>query len=146
MRGCHRRIVFVVGCSGNRKTDKVNDKDLRRSEPGGSSGFGRRVVLLAGILLNTLLCSGQNVATNPGFETGDTSGWFPFGSPTISAQTAQVHSGTYAALVQNRTATYMGIAQSLQGVLQAGQPYNISAWVRLGSGAAQTVQMTIKKT
>lgn len=87
----------------------------------------------------------QNLVTNPGFETGDTSGWFAFGSPTISAETSQVHSGTYAALVNNRTATYMGIAQSLLGVLQTNETYNISAWVRLVSGTNQTMQLTIQQ-
>ena len=91
-------------------------------------------------------CFGQNLAQNPGFETGDTSGWFAFGTSAVSAQSAQVHSGAYAALVQNRTATWNGIAQSLAGVLQPGQTYSLSVWVRLAAGPAQTVQLTIKKT
>ena len=62
------------------------------------------VAALIGLLiLHTSVCLAQNLATNPGFETGNTSGWFPFGSPTISVQTTQVHSGTYSAIVQNRT-------------------------------------------
>jgi glucuronoarabinoxylan endo-1,4-beta-xylanase len=98
------------------------------------------------MFVSTVFSYGQNLATNPGFETGDTSGWFAFGAPTISAQSTQVHSGTFAALVQNRTATYNGIAQTLTSVLQPNQTYNISAWVRIGSGAAQTMQLTLKKT
>src|SRR4051812_13238620 len=109
-------------------------------------GFRRRVAVLCGILANTVLCYGQNLATNPGFETGNLSGWFAFGSPTISVQSTQVHSGTYAVLVQNRTATFNGIAQTLTSVLQPNQTYNISAWARIGSGAAQTMQLTVKKT
>ncbi len=88
----------------------------------------------------------QNLATNPGFETGDTTGWFAFGSPTISVETNQVHSGAYAAVVTNRTATYMGIAQSFLGDLQSGQTYDVSAWVRLVSGGSQTMQLTMQKT
>jgi glucuronoarabinoxylan endo-1,4-beta-xylanase len=88
----------------------------------------------------------QNLAQNPGFETGDTSGWSPFGATTISAQTAQVHSGSYAALVQNRTATWNGIAQSMQAIIVPGQAYNLSVWVRVGSGTNQTVQLTMRKT
>ena len=87
-----------------------------------------------------------HVVTNPGFETGDTTGWFAFGSPTISAQTSQVHSGSHAALVANRTDTWMGIAQEFQGVLQANHAYTVSAWLRLDSGANQTMQLTMKKT
>jgi glucuronoarabinoxylan endo-1,4-beta-xylanase len=86
----------------------------------------------------------QNLATNPGFETGNTSGWQPFGSATISAETDQVHSGNYAALVASRTATYMGIAQPLTGVLQAGQTYAISAWMRLVNSTNQTAFLTIQ--
>src|SRR5262249_27371987 len=36
--------------------------------------------------------TGPNVITNPGFETG-VAPWFPFGSPTLTATTAQAHSG-----------------------------------------------------
>src|SRR5579862_271513 len=102
------------------------------------------------LLLGLLVTAGwsgqaQNLVTNPGFETGNTSGWFAFGSPTISVETSQVHSGTYACLVTNRTATYMGIAQSFVGVLTPGQTYNVSAWVRLVSGGNQTMQLTMQK-
>ncbi|HTQ50695.1 MAG TPA: carbohydrate binding domain-containing protein, partial [Candidatus Acidoferrales bacterium] len=88
----------------------------------------------------------QNLLTNPGFETGNTTGWFAFGSPTLTAESTQVHSGSYACAVTGRTASYMGIAQSLVGVLQAGQTYNVSAWVRLNGGTSQTMQLTMQKT
>jgi glucuronoarabinoxylan endo-1,4-beta-xylanase len=88
----------------------------------------------------------QNLVTNPGFETGDTTGWFAFGPPTISVETSQVHSNTYACLVTNRTSTWNGIAQSFVGVLQPNQTYDVSAWVRLVSGASQTMQLTMQKT
>jgi glucuronoarabinoxylan endo-1,4-beta-xylanase len=60
-------------------------------------------------------------------------------------ETNQVHSGTYAAQVTGRTSTWNGIAQSLVGDLQSGQTYNVSAWVRLVSGANQTMQLTLQK-
>lgn len=97
------------------------------------------------IFLHAGIAAAQNLATNPGFETGNTSGWFGFGSPTISAVTAPVHSGTYSALVTNRTATYMGIAQGLQGVLATNVIYAVSVWVQLASGTGQTVQFTAQK-
>ncbi|MGA2281958.1 MAG: YDG domain-containing protein [Verrucomicrobiota bacterium] len=112
-----------------------------------SSPSGSLLSLLAviGFLLQAGMAAAQNLATNPGFETGNTTGWFAFGSPTISAQTIQVHSGSYAGLVTNRTATYMGIAQSFQGVLQTNQTYNVSAWLRLVSGTNQTMQLTMEQ-
>ena len=112
-----------------------------------TSQFNLNNALILGfLLLATVSVGAQNLVTNPGFETGDTTGWFAFGTPTIAAETSQVHSGTYAAQVSNRTQTFMGIAQSFVGVLQAGQTYNVSAWVRLVSGGNQTMQLTMQKT
>ena len=102
--------------------------------------------LLLGICLHANVGRAQNLATNPGFESGDTSGWSAFGPPTISAQSGQVHAGNYAALVQNRTETWNGIAQSFLGKMQPGQTHNLSVWVRLTEGASQTVQLTMQKT
>jgi glucuronoarabinoxylan endo-1,4-beta-xylanase len=87
-----------------------------------------------------------NLLTNPGFETGNTTGWFPFGSPTLTAENTVVHSGNYACAVTTRTATYMGAAQSLLGLLQSGQTYNVSAWVMLDGGSSQTMQLTLQDT
>ena len=105
-----------------------------------------QAAVVIGFVLQAGLAAAQNLVTNPGFETGNTTGWFPFGSPTLSVETSQVHSGTYACLVTNRTATYMGIAQSFQGDLQAGQTYDVSAWVRLVNGGNQTMHLTMQKT
>jgi glucuronoarabinoxylan endo-1,4-beta-xylanase len=106
-----------------------------------------QALLAIGLVLQSLIAAAQsNLAANPDFETGNTVGWFAFGSPTISVESSQVHSGTYACLVTNRTATYMGIAQSFAGVLSAGQTYEVSAWVRLVSGGNQTMQLTMQKT
>jgi glucuronoarabinoxylan endo-1,4-beta-xylanase len=98
------------------------------------------------VLQAGLAVAQPNLVNNPGFETGNTSGWSPFGSVTLAAETSQVHSGTYAAQVTGRTATYMGISQSFVGALQSGQTYNVSAWVRLISGGSQTMQLTMQKT
>jgi glucuronoarabinoxylan endo-1,4-beta-xylanase len=112
-----------------------------------TSPFNLNNALILGFLFSGAgFVSAQNLVTNPGFETGDTTGWLAFGSPTIAAETSQVHSGTYAAQVSNRTQTFMGIAQSFVGVLEAGQTYNVSAWVRLVSGGSQTMQLTMQKT
>jgi glucuronoarabinoxylan endo-1,4-beta-xylanase len=88
----------------------------------------------------------QNLVTNPGFETGDTTGWFAFGSPTVSVEASEVHSGSYAAEVSNRSQAYDGIAQSFLGLLQSGQTYNVTIWLRLASGTNQTVQLTMQET
>ncbi len=106
-----------------------------------------QATLVIGLILQAGMAVAQpNLVMNPDFETGTTTSWSPFGSCTIAAETSQVHSGTYAAQVSNRTATYMGISQSFVGALQAGQTYNVSAWVRLVSGGNQTMQLTMQKT
>jgi len=92
------------------------------------------------------ISSAQNLATNPGFETGDTTGWSDFGAGLISVETNYVHSGNYACLVTNRTATWNGIGQSLLGGLQTNQTYNISVWLRLAGGANQTIALTLEES
>jgi glucuronoarabinoxylan endo-1,4-beta-xylanase len=109
------------------------------------AGWNTHRALLLGLFLQISVCGAQNLAQNPGFENGNTVGWSSFGSSTISAQNAQTHSGNYAALVQNRTATWNGIAQSLVGVVQSGQSYNLSVWVRLVGVSNQTIQITVQK-
>jgi len=104
-----------------------------------------QAVFVIGFVLQAGLAAAQNLVMNPGFETGNTTGWFAFGQPTISVQTSQVHSGAYAAQVSSRTATWNGIAQTFVGALQAGQTYDVSAWVRLVSGGNQTMQLTMQK-
>ncbi len=104
-----------------------------------------QAAVVIGFVLQATIAGAQNLATNPGFETGTTTGWTTMGSPTISVETNQVHSGNYAGLVTNRTATWNGIAQSFEGVLQQNQTYNISAWVRLVNGTNQTMQLTIQQ-
>ena len=62
------------------------------------------------------------------------------------AETAYVHSGNSAGSVANRTDTWNGIAQSLQGVLQPNQTYDISAWLLLAGGSSQTMQLTVAES
>ncbi|HEY1789184.1 MAG TPA: carbohydrate binding domain-containing protein, partial [Verrucomicrobiae bacterium] len=88
-----------------------------------------------------------NVLANPGFETGNATGWFGFGSPVLVVENTVVHSGNYACAVTNRTGTYMGAAQMMASVLQPGQTCNVSAWVMLDGGTSpQTMQLTMQKT
>jgi hypothetical protein len=120
---------------------------ILQSGHGRQSRLGLKNILFLGLMFFLAGIAGaQELATNPGFETGTTTGWFAFGSPTLTVETVRVHSGSYACLVTNRTAGYMGAAQSFAGVLQSGQTYNVSAWVRLVSGASQTVYLTFQKT
>ena len=79
--------------------------------------------LVIGFLLHAGLASAQqtNLLANPGFETGNTAGWSAFGSPTLTAEGAQVHTGSFACAVTGRTGTFMGISQSLVGLAQSAR-------------------------
>jgi len=87
----------------------------------------------------------SNLLANPGFEQ-NTAGWFGFGPVSFTTTTTIAHSGSRSALIQNRTDTWNGVAQSLLGVLQTNISYQISAWVRLVNSASQPVLLTIQKT
>ncbi len=110
-----------------------------------ASGFASATLAIGFLLSAGPAVAQVNLLTNPGFETGNTTGWLPFGPPTLTAETTQVHSGTYACAVTGRTGTFNGASQSLLGLLQAGQTYNVSAWVRLNGGTSQTMQLTMQK-
>ena len=96
-----------------------------------------------------MLCSGrlvaQNLFTNPGFESG-TTGWSINSSATLTSSTAKSHTGTRAAYLINRTATWNGIVQNVAGVLQNTNTYYVSAWVLLDNATDQYVTLTLQKT
>jgi endo-1,4-beta-xylanase len=82
---------------------------------------------------------------------GSTDGWFPFGSPTLTAVTsplADPNSNTTSLLVSNRTAGYMGPALNLLSVnnFVPGAIYQISAYVMLAAPDASnpTVSLSTK--
>lgn len=102
-------------------------------------------VLVFGLLFAASAGIAENVLTNPGFESG-TVGWSGFGPVSFTAPTTLPQSGFRSALIQNRTAAWNGVAQSVRQVMQPGVTYTISAWVRLASGGSQPVQITLKKS
>lgn len=78
-----------------------------------------------------------NMLTNPGFETGDFTGWNSYGSWTVSNTPADVHSGTYAADLTltvasgatSSSSTWNGLYQNVSDPTAAGQSFNASAWI-----------------
>ena len=102
-------------------------------------------LLMANFFLFASICEAQNLAANPGFESG-TSPWTGFGA-TLTAPTTMTHSGSHSGYVTGRnTGTWNGVAQSFLGVMQSGVTYSISAWVRLDNGSNQPVMLTIAQT
>ncbi len=87
----------------------------------------RAVVGLAIVAFLTVLgtASAQNLAQNPGFESG-TTGWSGWGGVSFTSSTALPRTGFRSALVQNRTATWNGVAQNVVGVLQPTNTYRMA--------------------
>ncbi|XP_022768583.1 uncharacterized protein LOC111312516 isoform X2 [Durio zibethinus] len=93
---------------------------------------------------------GVNIITNSQLNDG-TNGWFPLGNCNFSVGSGSPHilppmaraslgvrepfSGRYI-LVKNRTQTWMGPAQMITDKLKLFLTYQVSAWVRIGSGAS----------
>ncbi|KAL2317882.1 hypothetical protein Fmac_031758 [Flemingia macrophylla] len=91
---------------------------------------------------------GVNIIENSSLADG-TNGWFPLGNCTLSVKTGSPHiippmardslgphevlSGRYI-LVTNRTQTWMGPAQLITDRVKLFMTYQVSAWVRIGSG------------
>lgn len=84
-----------------------------------------------------------NLLTNPGFETGTTTGWSPFGC-SISVATVP-HSGSYSCLANDRTGSWSGPSQSLLGLISDGETCSISGWVRIENASSADVKITIKQ-
>jgi GH35 family endo-1,4-beta-xylanase len=102
-----------------------------------------------GYFLLLMLCGGrllaQNLFSNPGFESG-TTGWSGNSSATFTSSTAKFHTGTHAAYLTNRTATWNGIVQNVAGVLQNTNTYYVSAWVLIDNATNQPANLTLQKT
>lgn len=102
---------------------------------------------LLGLMLTAALPAlAANVLTNPSFEApSNVTGWVGFGgTPSIVASTEQAHGGTQAALVSGRTATTVGIAQTVTNLLQAGKGHDVRLWVRNRQAVAASYSMGIK--
>lgn len=92
---------------------------------------------------------GVNIIENSNLDNG-TNGWSPLGNCTLSVGTGSPRvippmardslgpheplSGRYI-LVTNRTQTYMGPSQAITEKLKLYLTYQVSAWVRIGSGS-----------
>jgi GH35 family endo-1,4-beta-xylanase len=87
----------------------------------------------------------RSLIANGDFESGTTSGWFGFGSPTVSATTAQAHAGHWSALATNRTATFMGPGTDITALVTPGA-YQASAFVRIAGTPTSDMFMTAKIT
>jgi len=96
-----------------------------------------------------------SLALSSDFEE-NADGWMAWGDAKKSLSTDFAHTGTHSLRVTNRTQTwngpnlYLALADSntgFKGSLQNGYRYDLSAWVRLGTGAvAASVYWTLNTT
>ncbi|MGE5394247.1 MAG: endo-1,4-beta-xylanase [Candidatus Saccharibacteria bacterium] len=92
------------------------------------TSFWMLLILTNLLLFSTTGFTQTNLITNSGFED-KTTGWSVWGA-TLST-TADAHSGSLAALVSNRKNPWDAIVRDLSKVLENGQTYTLSAWVKL---------------
>ena len=86
----------------------------------------------------------ENLAVNPGFETGNADGWITNWGFTLTAVTDPVHDGIYSGLTGNRTDSWQGAWQSIISWLENGKTYHLSGWVRLQNAESDYAAMTVK--
>ncbi len=83
------------------------------------------------LLLLSSNASGQNMLTNPGFETGDLTGWSTFGTGWRTSTGADAHSGTYGVVndvLTTDSTGFRGIYQNFPA--SAGKLYSASVYIR----------------
>ena len=87
-------------------------------------------------LIPSLGFAQANLLSNPGLETGDTSGWAD-STGGFGAVTGQAHSGTYA----GRVAQYGNLRQTATGLLP-NTTYTCTGWFKAGT-AGQSVYLIV---
>ena len=85
---------------------------------------------------------GANLIPNGNFENGTANGWFSWDG-AITADTINLHSGSYALKLANRSgngpATY-----SLQSVVKPGGKYAVKLWASIAGAPSANVNITTK--
>lgn len=90
--------------------------------------------------------TGQNLLTNPGFELGDTTGWWGDGLKVIpTGRNSLAHSGKFVALTSNRVAPWDGAGQNLMGEMADGKTYRISGWIRIENAESSPIELIVSQ-
>jgi PEP-CTERM motif-containing protein len=90
--------------------------------------MNKKILFIIAVLASAALSArAQNLVTNPGFETGDFSGWTQFGDTSFTdVQSFNVHSGSFAAEF-GPTASDGGITQNI--ATTPGITYTVDFWL-----------------
>jgi endo-1,4-beta-xylanase len=88
----------------------------------------------------------ENLAPNPGFEDGTTTGWYPFCEGcTLEATTADARTGNYSGFISERNEEWNGPGLDLLPICENGETYKISVWVKLANAQTDNFKATVKK-
>ncbi|AUG57527.1 endo-1,4-beta-xylanase [Acetivibrio saccincola] len=113
-----------------------------------------KILAVVALLLNLILPAGSvwaasdspNLLINPDFETGDETGWYPYGeNHSIKIVSDDPQSGNYCAYVYDRTDEWNGIAQDVTDIIEVGKAYEFSAWVKVDAPGEHEVKITMKR-
>jgi endo-1,4-beta-xylanase len=116
------------------------------SKKSSKSRFLSSAILTACILLLTSAAGAQTVVQND-FEDGTLQGWVPRGTAILTNTTEVAHGGTHSLKTTGRTAGFHGPSLNITPLLQSGNIYQITAWVRLVAGqSADTLAITVQRT
>jgi hypothetical protein len=88
--------------------------------------FLGRLLALGVVLVTTGQLASGNLITNPGFETGDFSGWTASGS-AVFVQPGEQHSGTYSANFESSGPNLDTVSQNL--ATTSSSLYDLSFWL-----------------
>ncbi|WP_028884868.1 endo-1,4-beta-xylanase [Teredinibacter turnerae] len=108
----------------------------------GTSILVDSVVARPQVLVPTAEGFSENLVTNPYFEDGAYD-WFGFGSAVVETTTDNVKSGVQSGYVTGRTDSWQGPATNVTAGVQAGDIYDMFAWVQADS-ADSRIGATLK--
>jgi hypothetical protein len=101
--------------------------------------MNKRILLIIAVLASAALSAhAQNLVANPGFETGDFTGW---GGDQLGmfVNSSNAHSGTYSAWL-GAVGTDGNLTQSI--ATSAGQLYHVSFWLESPGGTPNDFSAT----
>ena len=116
------------------------------------NAFTASIALRLTLLLSLCLVLGAGFASaqtvvQDDFEDGSLQSWIPRGTAVLTNTTEVAHGGTHSLKTTGRTANFHGPSLNVTPLLQSGNIYQVTAWVRLVAGqSADTLAITVQRT
>lgn len=91
-------------------------------------------ILLTSASISDLTANAEiTTLLNTTFESG-TENWAAWGSSSVAVSTGNAHSGNACLSITNRQQNWNGASRTMLGIFQAGNTYDINAWVMFDNG------------